>query len=342
MQDIDLVEIAKDFMRSRILATAARMGIADALQEGERTLEQLAITCGADPAALHRLLRALAGLGVLLEVAPGCFILTAAGEQLRRNAENSVWAPVIFWADLLAKDWSCLTECVRSGQTAAQVLERAGTASRWTKDADAGAIFRAVMGTAPAAEYMPIVRSWDFSQARLVADLGGGGGSLLIALLETFPNLEGILLERQATVDAAAVRFEAEGLAGRCKLIAGDLQEAAPAGADVYILKHVLHGYPDPEAVRILEACRRAMSAASRLLIIEFVMPDVIDRTDRDLQERLLSDLNMMAVTGGRERREAEWKMSLTRAGLALQGVIAVPGGSLSIIEASHAEPKNS
>src|SRR4029077_1392792 len=141
------------YSRSRILCAAARLGVADALSAGERKVEDIAVACGADPDSLYRLLRALAGIGVLAETVPGSFVLTAFGDPLRKDAPNSVWSAVVFWSDLLADSWSYLTECVRTGKTAMQVMEAQGIASRWSKDPDAGAIFRAVMGTAPAEDY---------------------------------------------------------------------------------------------------------------------------------------------------------------------------------------------
>jgi hypothetical protein len=332
----NLIDMAMGYMRSRTVCAAARLGIADVLANGERTVEQLASACSADPASLHRLLRALASIGIVAETAPGSFALTSLGEPLRHDSPHSVWAGVVFWADLLADDWSHLTECVKTGEKAARLIERAGLPWRWSQDPDASAIFRAVMGTAPAEQYAAIANGWDFSPWQTIADLGGGGGALLIAILRGFPHLQGMLVDRETSIEAAVPRFDKEGLASKCRLIAADLLAAVPAGAEVYMLKHVLHGYDDAQAVRILKNCRCAMPSDGHILVIEFVLPNMVNHIDPDLERCLMSDLNMLAVTGGKERTEAEWARLLEQADLQLLRVIPVPGDAASIIEASR------
>ena len=319
-----LVEMAMAYSRSRIVCAAARLGIADALAGGERDIDDLAKTCSADPGSLYRLLRALAILGITSETSPRKFVLTPLGEPLRKDAPNSVWPAVIFWADLLSDSWAYLTDCVRTGQSAFRVMESQGIASRWSKDPDAPAIFRAVMGTAPAEDYMPIAQSWDFTGRHMIADLGGGGGALLSAILKNHPKLTGMLVDRQPSVDAAAPRIAEDGLGERCKLVAADLLEAVPAGADVYAMKHVLHGYNDDVAIKLLKNCRAVIPPDGALLVIEFVLPDVISGPDPKLETLLLSDINMMAVTGGKERSAAEWKPLLAAGGFEVRRIIPV------------------
>ncbi|MBL8237588.1 MAG: hypothetical protein JNM66_09230 [Bryobacterales bacterium] len=326
-----LVEMAMAYTRSRMVCAAARLRIADALADGEQTVEALAGIIGAHAGALHRLLRALASLGIVSETRPGTFALTALGQPLRQNTPGSAWPGVIFWADLLADNWTHLTECVRTGEMASKVMERAGVRSRWSSDPDAGAVFRAVMGTADPAQFVAIATSWDFSGYGTVADLGGGGGSLLLAILNGNAGLRGMLVDRPASVDAAVARFEADE---RVRLVAADLLDSVPGGADVYVLKHVLHGYDDANAVRILRHCRAALPGNGRVLIVEFVLPAVVNQADTELERCLMSDLNMLAVTGGRERTEAEWMGLLDQAGLRLERAVKVMGDPVSILEA--------
>ncbi len=330
--DKQLVEIAMGYQRSRALCAAARLGIADALGESERSVADLAAVCKADVAALHRLLRALASIGIVTETRPGSFVLTEFGKPLRKDVTDSAWPAVIFWADLLANNWSSLTECVRTGKNAATL--RPEIMVQWQQDPEGPAIFRAVMGTSPAEAYMPIARAWDFSTARVVADLGGGGGALIAAILEVFPNTKGMLVDRHESIEAARPRFSTGPLAQRTQLVATDLTQEVPRGADVYILKHVLHGYTDEAATDILRKCRAVTPPDGRVLIVEFVLPDVIDRMDRDLESRLMSDLNMLAVTGGQERSALEWKSLIDKADLHYERTIPVAEDLVSIIEA--------
>jgi hypothetical protein len=334
-----LVEMAMAYSRSRALSAAARLGVADALGDEVRSVGFLAEKCQADATALYRLLRALASIGVMEETTPENFRLTPFGEPLRRDAPQSVWAAVIFWADLLADDWSFLTDCVRTGRPASQVRDPK-IPSRWSQDPDAGSIFRAVMGTAPAEDYEPIAAAWDFSRAQVVADLGGGGGSLILAVLGLNPHLRGMLVDLEPSVDAAKSRFAAEDPSSRCELIAADLTQSVPAGADVYMLKHVLHGRWDEDAVSILKNCRAVIPPNGSLLIIEFVLPPLVSHADPQLEGHLMSDLNMLAVTGGRERNEREWRTLLEAAGFILTGVYPVGGDILTVRNVGIVEAK--
>jgi O-methyltransferase domain/Dimerisation domain len=330
----ELLEMAMAFGPSCVLCAAACLGVADALDDAERSASEVAAACKADPSSTYRLLRAMAALGLLTETQPQYFRLTALGQPLRKDAPDSAWAAVVFWADLLADFWSQLGECVRTGQNAAQVMERAGIASRWSQDPEAGAIFRAVMGTSPAENYAPIAAAWPFPSAAVVADLGGGGGALIRAVLERHPSLRGMLVDREASIQAAAAHFQSSPVADRCERIAADLSESVPAGADVYMLKHVLHGYTDDKAVEILRNCRAVVPCTGSLLVIEFVLPDVVSKPAPELVSRFMSDLNMMAVTGGRERSEREWLQLLEEAGFTLAHNIPVPELDVSILEA--------
>jgi hypothetical protein len=333
-----LLEMAMAYSRSRVICAAARLGVADALGGEVRSVGFLAEKCQADAGGLYRLLRALASLGVTEETVPEHFRLTSFGMPLRKDAPESVWAAVIFWADLLADSWSLLTDCVRTGKQAAEVRDP-NIPSRWSQVPEAGAIFRAVMGTAPAEDYAPIAEAWDFSKAKVVADLGGGGGSLLLAILRLNPHLRGMLVDLEPSVDAARSRFKDEE---RCELIVADLLQTVPSGADIYMLKHVLHGRRDADAITILKNCRAVTPQHGRVLIIEFVLPPVVAQADPQLASLLMSDLNMLAVTGGKERSEREWKTLVEASGFELVAVHPVGGDhhmvkNVGIVEAKPA-----
>jgi hypothetical protein len=334
-----LVEMAMAYSRSRVLCAAARLGVADALGDDVHSVGFLAEKCQADANALYRLLRALASIGVTEEMSPEHFRLTEFGKPLRRNEPQSVWSAVIFWADLLADDWSLLTDCVRTGKPASQVRDPK-IPSRWSQDAEADSIFRAVMGTAPSEDYAPIAEAWDFSRAKVVADLGGGGGSLILAVLGLNPHLRGILVDLEPSVEAAKSRFAKENAHSRCELIVADLTQSVPAGADVYILKHVLHGDQDEDAIPILRNCRAVIPQDGSLLIVEFILPPLVSHADPQLESHLMSDLNMLAVTGGKERSECEWRTLLEAAGFVLTGVYPVGGDHLMVRNVGILEAK--
>src|SRR5208282_4238769 len=334
-----LLEMAMAYSRSRVLCAAARLGVADALGDEVRSVGYLAERCQADADALYRLLRALASIGVTEETTPEHFRLTPFGKPLRKDVPQSAWSAVIFWADLLADEWSLLTDCVRTGKPASQVRDPK-IPSRWSQDADAHSIFLAVMGAAPAEDYAPIAEAWDFSRAKVVADLGGGGGSLILAVLGLNPHLRGMLVDLESSVEAAKSRFAEEDPSSRCELIAADLTQSVPAGADVYMLKHVLHGRQDGGAVTVLKNCRAVIPQHGTLLIIEFILPPLVSHPDPQLEGHLMSDLNMLAVTGGKERSERQWKAILEPAGFTLTRVYPVEDDPLMVRNVGILEAK--
>jgi SAM-dependent methyltransferase len=160
----------------------------------------------------------------------------------------------------------------------------------------------------------------DYSGVRTVVDVGGGKGTLLAAILRAHVRLRGVLMEAPAVAAAAGPVLEAAGVADRCEVISGDFFAGVPDGADRYLLANVLHDWDDDRAVAILAECRKAMTKDGRVLIVERLIPDDPEQA----LPTLLSDLNMLIVTGGKERTNAEYASLLTGAGLALDRVTPV------------------
>jgi hypothetical protein len=149
-----------------------------------------------------------------------------------------------------------------------------------------------------------------------------------------------MLVDLESSVDAAKSRFAEEDPSSRCELIAADLMQSVPAGADVYMLKHVLHGRHDGDAVVILKNCRAVIPLNGSLLIVEFILPQLVSHADPQLEGHLMSDLNMLAVTGGRERSEREWRTLLEVAGFTLTGLYPVGGDTLMVRNVGILEAK--
>jgi hypothetical protein len=287
--------------------------------------------------ALFRVLRALASIGVVTQVGSERFVLTEFGRPLRRDVPDSVWASIVFWADLLADAWTWLPDCVRTGDRtgAAAAMERAGVRSRWSLEPDPEAVFHAVFAESTAEAMAPFSTAHDFSRYRVVADLGGAGGALLAAILSENSQIRGILVDRMEARAGATAKLTALDLVDRCEFLTGDLLEAVPSGVDVYILQSVLHGYDDASARRILANCRAVIGPNGNLLVIEVVLPTRIERADQGVEKQMMADLNMLAVTGGRERSMEEWAALLASAGFELRRVVSVSGQPSSIIEAA-------
>jgi SAM-dependent methyltransferase len=172
--------------------------------------------------------------------------------------------------------------------------------------------------------------AYDFSQFGTVMDVGGGNGAILIGLLGANPELRGIVFEREGAAARARERIAAEGLEARCSAVAGDFFDSVPGDADAVLLKHVIHDWEDEKAIRILSNCRRSMKPGARLLIAEGVYPA---RIDGSLESRgaAANDVNMLVVSGGRQRSEAEFRQLYDASGFELTRI--VPTGRLSLIE---------
>jgi hypothetical protein len=191
----------------------------------------------------------------------------------------------------------------------------------------AAALFHAGMSGYSAHEAPAILAHYDFSGISRVVDVGGGQATLATALLHAYSGLSAVILDLEAAATSARRALAAAGVADRGTFVAGDFFTSVPAGADLYVLKSVLHNWDDAAAVRILRRCREAMAADARLLVIERVVPP-----GNAPAEAKLFDINMLVVIGGRERTEREYRALFEVAGLSLSRVIPT-GLPLSLVE---------
>jgi hypothetical protein len=165
--------------------------------------------------------------------------------------------------------------------------------------------------------------------------VGGGKGGLLTAVLEANPTLSGILFDQPAVIEGAREQIGAAGLSERCRLVGGDFFAAVPEGGDAYLLKWILHDWDDERSIRILRSCRRAMGEQARLLIMEVVLPDRMPPQPVGAA----IDVHMLALTGGRERTESEYRALLAAGGFQLTRIVPTDarsqifGTAVSIIE---------
>jgi SAM-dependent methyltransferase len=309
---------------SRAVYTAAALGIADLLAGGPMTAAQLAQATQAHEPSLYRILRLLASLGVLTEHDHRSFSLTILGERLQADVPASMRSFAIM-TDVGFRSFEPIIETVKTGKTGMDIAYGMGPFEFLAAHPDLALTFQATMSERTAAFARSVAAGYDFSPMRTVADIGGGKGTLLAAILQAHSHLRGVLLDRPPVVADAAPIFQAAGAADRCEIVPGDFFHTVPDGADAYILANVLHDWDDAHSVRILSACRRAMASGGRLLIVERLIPD----DPAEAIPVLLSDLNMLVVTGGQERTIAEYRQLLAEAGLSLAQVrpVAPPYG---------------
>ena len=313
---------------SQALYVVATLGIADYLKDGPRTTDQLAASAGANASALYRVMRALASVGVFTEIQPRQFAVTELGSCLRSDVPDSVRA-LFRMAKWEWAAWGAMLQVVQTGRTGFRSVYGMDYFEYLQNHPDDAAIFGEAMTGFVSMNGMAVLAAYDFSNFGKVVDVGGGNGTLMTAILNAYPGMYGMLFDLPTVISKAQRRIETAGVAHRCQCIGGDFfHSPLPNGGDAYLLVSILHDWEDEPSVQILENCRRASSAESKLLVIEMIIPS----GDAPFFGKLL-DLEMLVSLGGRERTLDEYDALLSRAGFAITRVIPTPGPS-SIIEA--------
>jgi len=330
-----LLQMVFGFFPAKAVNVAAELGIADHVAGGPRPVQDLAAVTGSDPASLRRLLRALAFLGVLSEPEPGMFGLGPLGGPLRSTADGSVRSlSQLFGGDMVWRSWGDLAASVRTGATAFDDLFGMSAFEYMAANPEVAAMFNEAMAEGTRMVVPGIVEAYDFAPFTTIADLGGGDGTLVAAVLAATPGLQGILFDVPAGSRDAKRVLEAAGVNDRCEVVVGDFFDAVPAGVDCYLLKSVIHDWDDQRCASILANCRREIDEDGRVLIVEGILPPRAEPSPA-LLGLVMSDLNMLVCAGGRERTTEDFRALLVDSGFELGRVVAVPGPTnYSILEA--------
>lgn len=322
-----LQEMLGGFWISRLLEVVAELGVADHLVPGPRSIDELAKAVDAHPGALHRVLRALASLGVFTEVTPGEFGLTPMGSFLRTGVPGSLraYARCDYW---FYDIWSQLLYSVRTGKPAFNHIYGKGLFDHLAAEHERAKLFDECMTEYVQMSATAVVAAYDFSQCRTIVDVGGGYGVLLSLILKANPNASGVLIDLPHVAAKAAQDIKSLGLSSRCKVVGGDFFESVPSGGDVYIMSSVIHDWDDERGVRILTNCRRAVRDGGTVLLVEIVLPPANEPSFGKLL-----DIEVLIMTqGGRERMADEFQALLAAAGLRLSQIVST-GAPHSIIE---------
>jgi hypothetical protein len=299
------------FIVARSIYAVTKLGIADLIKDGAQSIEELAQQTHSNTDALYRIMRTLSGEGVFCEDDGRRFSLTPTSQLLRTDAPGSLAAYILVNHGIQYQAWSDVLHSIATGEAA--VLKTFG--QTWVEilktNPEHRDIFHDAMKSSEQTQNPGLAQSYDFSTSRRVADIGGGNGSLLSTILMQHEHLSGILLDIEPAINAA--RAGDGGPLPRCETIIGDFFQEVPPGADVYILKRVLHDWDDDSAISILSNCRRAMRDEGRVLVVETLVGPSNEPSWGKLQ-----DLSMLITTGGMERSELEFANIFFRAGLRL------------------------
>jgi hypothetical protein len=300
------------------VAAAARLGFFDALAETAKTPEEVAASASTDAGATARLLRGLASAGLLERRADGRYALTEVGQRLRTGVPGTFRDAFIAESDPVHwQSWEQMADSVRTGKPRPAEVFGAPAFDWYAKNPDHGEQFGRAMQNISRFAAGAVLEAYDFSDVRTIMDVGGGNGSLALAILEKYPAMKGKVVDLPYIEDAANAGIRAAGAPGRCAFQSCDFFQNVPRGADLQVLKFILHDWTDEECVRILTNCRQALEPGGRLLIVEMLVPPEI-RPDFVMW----MDLNMLVMTGGRERTEEDFGRLLSRAGFRLTRVI--------------------
>ncbi len=324
-----LIQMATAHWISSFLYIAAKMNLADQLGERAKTIEELAQSTGAEAPSLYRMMRTLAGLGLFTEDSEHRFALTRLGEPLKTGSPGSVRSSVLtLVGEIVRKPLDHLLYSVQTGKTG---FEKAFGVSffDWLASHPAEAsMFSETMVALHGTEPPAVASAYDFSEFSTIVDVGGATGNMLSAILSRYPKPRGILFDLPHVVTDAPDLISTRGLTDRIKIENGSFFENVPSSADLYLLSHIIHDWSEAQCLTILGNCRRAMRPDSRLLIIEMVLPT----GDTPHLGKIL-DIIMLALPGGQERTEPEYRALLEKAGFRLKRVVPTES-AVSVVEA--------
>ena len=319
-----LRQIAAGYCLSRALHVVANLAVADKLDETPRTAAELAMSVGAHPVALDRILRLLSAHG-MFESCDGKFKHSPASRMLRIDHPQSMRDYVRMFG--LSPFWGTFEEMeqsVRTGLPAGEKVIPGGLWAYFAEHPEASAIFNATMGTKAQVQIAAVLAAYDFSEFKLIGDIGGGRGHLLSAVLERVPTAKGVLFDLPHVVEDSA------GAASqRLTRQAGDFFKDKLPVCDLYLVMEVIHDWSDAESVLILKAIRQAAPPHAKLLVIEEMVPD-----DPGPAWSKILDIHMLVLIGGKQRTRSEYEALLDAAGFSFKREIDT-GAGISILEAA-------
>ncbi len=300
---------------SKPIYVAAELGIADMLAEGPKSIEEIAQASQSHASSLYRVMRALASVGIFFETEAKRFELTPMAEYLKTGAMRSI--ALMFNSDWSDKAWGCFLDSVKTGVTAFEKAHGMSVSDWLEKNPQAAEVFNEANAIKAGSSHRAIVDVYDFSGINTLTDVGGGLGILMAEILIANPLMEGIVADTPSVIQKTGKMIQARGIEDRCQAVECDFFKKIPSGSDAYLMSNILHDWPDEQCQIILTNCHRAMKTESRLLVVEMVIapgngPSVAK----------LLDLEMLVITGGRERTEAEFNNLFVSSGFKLSRII--------------------
>ncbi|MDT7794349.1 MAG: hypothetical protein QOD59_3785 [Mycobacterium sp.] len=317
---------------SQAITVAAQLGVADALADGPLPIDELAARVDADADALRRLLRALISRGIFRQRRDGRYELNSLSDTLRSDAPVSMISAARFYGSQEQRErWTLLLDSIRTGNAVVPALRGKESFEYFAENSELAALFNQTMTSISELTDATVVAGYDFSVYPTIVDVGGGHGPLLATILAAAPDSRGVLSDLSTVVVDAPNLLRERDVADRVRVEEGSFFDSVPGGGDAYVLKNIIHDWPDEKAVQILRTVRAAAGPQATLLLVELVIP----RHNRDFPGKW-ADLEMMLNLGARERTAAEYRDLLSQAGFRMTRVVQT-ASPLSVVEARPA-----
>jgi C-methyltransferase len=317
---------------SQAITVAAQLGVADALADGPLPIDELADRVGADADALRRLLRALIGRGIFRHRRDGRYELNPLAGTLRSDAPVSMKPAAQFYGSAEQRErWTLLVDSVRTGNAVVAALRGKESFEYFAEQPELAELFNQTMTSISKLTDACVVAGYDFGAYPTIVDVGGGHGPLLAAILAAAPASRGVLYDLPLVVASAPILLRAHNVADRVQIAEGSFFDSVPGGGDAYVLKNIMHDWPDEKAVQILRNVRAAAGPQATVLLVELVIPT----HDRDFAGKW-ADLEMLLNLASRERTAAEYRDLLNQAGFRMTRVVQT-ASPLSVVEARAA-----
>jgi hypothetical protein len=312
---------------------AVHLGVAELVGDEPRSAAELAAAAKVDADSLARLLRGLAAAGIFREVTPRRFVHTPMSAALRRDAPGNARGTVLmFGLPLFHEAMGAYEHAIRTGRPAFERVH--GSAHFWDllrQRPDEAAAYNEGMASS-LGTFDRVVEAADFANVKQLVDVGGGTGNLIARILAKNPAQRGVLFDIATVVRDAPALLDASGVSDRCAIVPGDMHAEVPRGADGYILKSILHGYPDLIACTILRRIREAMAPGARLFVIENVMPAIGEKVPVCATFDLF--LLMAGRGGGKVRSRVDFEELFRRSRFQLERISPVED-DVCVLEAS-------
>ncbi len=311
---------------SRLINLTATLKLSDYLAEAPKTAEELAKLTATHAPSLYRMLRTLSSLGFFTEDAAGTFSLQPLGEALKSGTPTHA-AALLLAGEFVTRSMDNLLHSVRTGETGFRKAFGMPLFDWLASHPEQAALFNDTMVGVHGMEPATVAEAYNFSAFQTIADVGGSTGNMLTTILRRHSGPGGILFDMPHVVREAPALIEERGLKDRIRIEAGSFFEGVPAGADAYILSHIIHDWSEEQCLIILGNCRRAIAPGGRLLLVEMLLPE-----GNTPHPGKMLDMLMLLVPGGQERTAAEYGVLLDKAGFRLTRVVPT-ASPVSIVE---------